>query len=248
MLNLTEENYYTPEANKDFWSVSQYKSFCQCEASAMAQLRGEYQPPITKALLVGSYVDRYFEGTIEQFKKEHPEIFTKSKYNKRLKAEYRQANMIIDRIESNRDFNKFLSGEKQKILTAEIFGVPWKIKMDSFIEGKCIVDLKVVQKTDSLPYWGYDLQGAVYQAVAEANGYGHLPFYLAVVTKEKVSDMNIIQIEQSFLDMRLKEIEENLPHLIAVKNGEVEPERCECCDYCKLTRKTRVWGYSRLVK
>lgn len=246
LLELSDENYYTPEANKDYWSVSQYKSFCRCEACAMAQLRGEYKQPITKALLVGSYVDSYIEGTLDRFKQEHPEVFTI--HAKRLRAEFRQADEIIRRIESNSYFNKFLSGEKQKILTAEMFSVPWKIKMDSFIEGKCIVDLKVVRKTDSLPYWGYDLQGAVYQAVAEANGYGYLPFYLAVVTKEKVADMNIIQIEQSFLDMRLKEIEENMPHLIAVKNGEVEPARCECCDYCKLTRKTKVWGYSKLIK
>lgn len=240
---LTSENYYSQQANMKYWSVSQYKNFMKCEASAMAELRGEYQQPITKAMLVGSFVDAYVEGTLGDFIENHPEIFTK---RQELRSEFRQANEIIKRIQSDKNFNIFLSGEKQKILTAELFGVPWKIKIDSFSENICITDLKVVAKTDYLPNWRYDLQGTVYQAVAEANGYGHLPFYLAVITKEKVADMNVFQIEQAQLDLSYREIEENMPHLIDVKSGVIEPKRCEKCPYCRMTRKIHVRGYSEL--
>ena len=54
---LTNENYYSPESNMEYMSVSQYKQFKRCEAATMAELRGEWQQPKSTALLVGSYVD-----------------------------------------------------------------------------------------------------------------------------------------------------------------------------------------------
>ena len=60
---LNNENYYSPEANQEYMSVSQYKAFMNCEAAAMASISGRYERPTTRALLVGSFVDRYFEGT-----------------------------------------------------------------------------------------------------------------------------------------------------------------------------------------
>ena len=58
---LTSENYYSPESNQGYMSASQFKSFLDCEARTLAELHGEYHRPSTEALLVGSYVDAYFE-------------------------------------------------------------------------------------------------------------------------------------------------------------------------------------------
>ena len=33
------------------------------------------------------------------------------------------------------------------------------------------------------------------------------------------------------------EIEDNMAHWQAVKRGEIEPERCGHCDYCRMTKK-----------
>lgn len=244
-LILNDQNYYSQEANKSYWSVSQYKDFMQCESMAMAKLRGEYEEPMTRAMLVGSFTDRYFEGTLPQFITEHPELFT---LKKQLRAEFRHAYEIINWIENSPKFMQYMSGEKQKILIAEMFGVPWKIKMDSFLPKVCITDLKIIARTEWLSNWRYDLQGAVYQAVAEANGYGRLPFYLATATKEKVPDLNIFQIPDSKLDEALQEIGENMPHFIAVKSGSEEPKRCEKCAWCKMTRKLEVRNYVELLE
>lgn len=65
-MQINQENYYSEAANREYFSVSQYKSFMNCEARAMAEISGEYERPVTKALLVGSFVDRYFEGTLDQ--------------------------------------------------------------------------------------------------------------------------------------------------------------------------------------
>ena len=59
---LTNDNYYSSEANRRYMSVSQYKQFCKCEAAAMAQIMGEWEFPKTTALLVGSYVDAWVEA------------------------------------------------------------------------------------------------------------------------------------------------------------------------------------------
>lgn len=244
-FRLTDDTYYSPEANKVFFSVSQYKDFCRCEAMAMAKLCGEYEQPMTKAMLVGSFVDHYFEGTLKQFMEENPKIFY---CRSGLRADFKKADAIIKRVESDQRFMQFMGGEKQKILVFEMYGVPWKIKMDSFVEDICITDLKVVQNFRSLPLWRYDVQGAVYQAGAEANGYGKLPFYLAVVTKEAVTNFDIFQIDQPTLDMALREIERNMPRFIAVKAGQEEPHYCGVCDYCKSVKKARIRNYNELME
>lgn len=242
---LTENNYYSGDANKEYFSVSQYKEFMKCEAAAMASIRGEYERPVTRALLVGSFVDAYFEGTLEKFMEEHPAIYTRKK---ELRSEYKKANEIINRVKADPLFSQFMGGEKQKILTFELFGVPWKIKMDSFLENICITDLKVVMNYKSLPYWRYDLQGAVYQKGAELCGYGKLPFYLAVATKEKIPNLDIFQITQDILDDALWEIEKNIERYISVKKGDVAPRYCGECDYCKSIKKSRIRNYKEILE
>lgn len=99
--------------------------------------------------MVGSYVDRYFEGTLDAFKSEHTEMFKK---DGNLKAEYVKADALIQRAERDELFMKYMSGEKQVIMTAELYGTPWKIKMDSYIPGVAIVDLKVMASLTKLEW------------------------------------------------------------------------------------------------
>ena len=68
---LTSENYYSEKSNLEYMSVSQYKQFQKCEAAAMAELKGEWKRPKSTALLVGSYIDSWFEGSLESFKIEN---------------------------------------------------------------------------------------------------------------------------------------------------------------------------------
>ncbi len=244
-MKLTDDNYYGQVAGEQYFSVSQYKDFARCEAAALARIRGEYKPPPTRPMLVGSFVDSYFEGTLDRFKRENPAIFTRKS---ELKADFRKANDIIGRIKADPLFMQFMSGEKQKILTFEMFGIPWKMKMDSFSEGICIADLKVVQNFRNLAIFRYDLQGAVYQKGAELCGYGRLPFYLAVATKERVPNLDIFQMPQATLDMALREVEENIERYADVKRGLAEPEYCGVCDYCKSVKQARIRNYNELLE
>lgn len=245
-MKLSDDTYYGKEANQAFFSVSQYKDFCKCEAMALAKIRGEYEQPTTKAMLIGTLVDRWFEGTLEQLRQESPNIFYCR--NGALRADFRKADQIIKRVQRDERFMQYMSGEKQKILTFEMFGVPWKMKMDSFVSDICVTDLKVVQNFKSLAFWRYDIQGAAYiEGVRIALGQD-LPFYLACVTKEAVTNFDIFQIDQPTLDMALREIEGNMPRFIAVKAGLEEPHYCGVCDYCKSVKKARIRNYSELLE
>ena len=244
-MQINQENYYSEDVNREYFSVSQYKSFMNCEARAMAEISGEYERPVTKALLVGSFVDRYFEGTLDSFMKENPGIYTR---RRELRADFKRANQIIEIVKTDPKFMDSMSGEKQKIFTFEMFGVPWKIKLDSYNPGKAITDLKVVARMDKLPQWRYDIQGAVYQKGVEICTGDRLPFYLAVVTKEKVLDRDIWQIPQSTLDFALRQVEENIGRYVDIKEGRIEPEHCGRCDYCKSIKKARVRNYNELLE
>lgn len=246
MEQLNNENYYSAEANQSYWSVSQYKDFCRCEAMAMAKIRGEFEQKQTKAMLIGTLVDRWFEGTLDRLREESPNIFYCR--NGALRAEFRKADEIIKRVQRDGRFMQYMSGEKQKILTFEMFGALWKMKMDSFVEGICITDLKVVQNFKSLAFWRYDLQGAVYQAGTEACGYGRLPFYLAAATKETVTNFDIFRVDDGILGMAFDEIAANMTRFIAVKAGLEEPHYCGVCDYCKSVKKARIRNYSELLE
>lgn len=238
---LTNENYFSEEASRGYMSVSQYKQFRSCEASAMAEILGEWKRPSTTALLVGSYVDAWFEGTLDAFREEHPEIFKK---DGSLKADYVQAEEIIERVQQDEVFMEYMSGEKQRIFTAELFGIPWKIKIDSLLPDR-IVDLKVMRSMERImgksfvEHWGYDLQMAIYAAVVKKAMGMDLETFLAVVTKQSPSDLDIIHIPDWRREELLDDVKRHLPHIIQVKNGLVEPERCGVCEYCRATKKIK---------
>ncbi len=248
---LTKDNYFSREANEKYMSVSQYKTFSECEARAMAELRGEYERPKTVSLLVGSYVDAYFEGTLDKFIADNPEIFTQKG---ELKSDFKHAEYIISRIERDKFFMKYISGDKQVIKTGEIDGIPWKTKIDSYHDGKAIVDLKIVKdfkpiykegegRMSFIEAWGYDIQGAVYQRIEGNN----LPFFIAAATKEPEPDLAVIRIPQEMLEVALHITRGNVRRFHELKQGISEPIRCEKCDYCKKTKVlTRVIGMEEL--
>lgn len=237
---LNNENYFNLENQMKYMSVSQFKAFEQCPASAFAEVTGGFEKEKTSALLTGSYVDAYFEGTLKKFTEENPQCF---KRDGGLKSDYLKANEIIERVERDELFMQYMSGKKQVVMTGEIEGVPVKIKVDSLLPDK-IVDLKVMKdfqpiykvgqgKLNWVEAWGYDLQGAVYQEIVRQNTGKKLPFFLAAVTKEKVPDIAVVQVPQNYLDFELDRVKNNIQKYDAIKRGLIVPERCEHCDYCK---------------
>lgn len=270
---VTPENYYSPEMNMAYMGSTQFKAFEKCEAAALAELRGEYTPPTSQAFLVGGYIDAWFSGELPLYQAQHPEIF---KRDGTLKAEYVKATEIVARLQADELYSMLMSGKKQVIRTGVIADVPFKVKIDSLLDtntcnvianrwphtaaalGFCdgaIVDQKIMRDTAEvwseedhcrLPFveaYGYDLQGAIYQAIE-----GHfLPFILAVGTKEDAPDLAALYINDDDLAAKLAEVEDRAPRYQAIKEGKVEPRRCEHCAYCRATKRlTAILDYRNL--
>lgn len=264
---VSSKNYYDPHIQMAYMGASQYKAFSRCEAAALAVLRGRWREQKTVALLMGGYVDAYFAGEMEQFKEENPEIFSsRSPYG--LKSDFKIADIIIERMKRDELYMLLMSGRKQVIRTGFIAGVPFKIKIDSLLNadicrqivslypeaapalGMCdgaIVDQKVManfksvwsqeehEKLPFIEFWGYDNQGAIYQEI-EGN---MLPFIIAGATKEDVPNLGAFYVNDTDLHSKLLEIEDNAPRYQAIKEGLIEPRRCENCDYCRSTKRLR---------
>lgn len=245
-LVICEENYFSKENEMKYCGSSQIKSFMDCEARTLAKIKGEYKEENTTALLVGSYVDAAVSQTLDIFKAKHPEIFKK---DGSLKSEYIKADYILNRIEKDELFMKYISGNHQTIMLGEINNVPIKIKIDSYFPDKCIVDLKCVRsfepvwndktktRENFVDYWKYTLQGALYQEIVRQNTGKKLPFFIAAVTKETEPDIALLAIPDEELDKQLIVIQEILPHIKNIKEGLILPKRCGKCDYCKMTKK-----------
>lgn len=242
-MQLNSDNYFSREADETFFSASQIKSFKKCEAATMAQLRGEYGRPMSQALLQGQFVDEALTGDYGSWVLKHPEV---AKRDGNLKAEFMLCQDMVSRAKRDPLFMDFMEGEHQAILTAKLFGVPFKAKFDVLGTDR-IVDLKTVKdlKSQYLPgqgrvdfatAWDWPLQMAIYQQIYKANEGVLLPCYLAVITKETPADIRIIQIEQERMDAEIAWLEQALPRFEAVKDGAIDPERCETCAYCRESR------------
>lgn len=243
-MELTNENYFSPEANRFYFSASQVKAFKKCEAAAMAEIRGEYERPMSQALLQGQFVDEALTGDYGNWVMKHPEI---CKRDGNLKAEFMTCQEMVTRARKDKVFMDFLSGDHQKILTGDLFGVPFKVKLDVIDWGLRIVDLKTVRdlnpvylpgqgRVDFATAWDWPMQMAIYQRIVEQATGNRLPCYLAVITKESPADIRVIHIEEERMEAELAWLEQALPRFDAVKQGLIEPERCDKCAYCRETR------------
>ena len=255
-IKLTSSNYYSNEANWQYQSVSIFKNFMKCEAAALAELKGEWQPERDQTpLLVGNYLHSYFESkeAHQEFLNEHgTEILAQSGKNKgKPKKDYQVGDAMIQSLANDEKFVNLYQGQKEVIVKGQIDGVNWMGKLDCFPDNhKYFADLKTTQDLHK-KYWladqarygtfieayNYPIQMAVYQElIRQQYGVEATPLIVAV-TKQDPPDKAIISIEQPILDFWLEQVKEMQGHIQAVKNGEAVPTRCGHCDYCRATKK-----------
>lgn len=179
---------------------------------------------------------------INKAKKEYPEMF---KIEVSLKNDFIGAQNIINKISNNELFMKFLSGEKQKIVTGKIGEVPFKGKLDIYNEER-IVDLKIMRSCDRImgkslvEYWGYDIQLTIYQELIFQKTGKKLPCYLAIATKEEPTDLAIVEVNQTNLNIAMETVKNHLPRIKKIIKGELRPRRCNHCEYCRATKELKI--------
>lgn len=264
-MELTRENYFSQEAQTAYMGSSQFKDFLSCEAAALAKIRGQYKPPASRSMLAGSYVDAWYSGELPDFTERHPDTFKKDRTLKAdfLAANAIIDRMQADRLysllmsgEKQVIRTGKIAGVPFKIKIDSLLDAaacrqiseefPDAAPALGFEDG-AIVDQKVMrdlgdvwsdEERRMVPFaqaWGYDIQGAIYQAVE-----GHmLPFLLAVGTREEPADLAALYIPDDALRAKLYEVEDLAPRFQAIKEGREEPRRCERCPWCRATRTLR---------
>lgn len=267
MLTLTSDNYYSEEADNEYMSCSQFQEFCGCEAAALAKLQGRYVPPKSEALIVGNYFHTALESdeAHERFCNEHyfdvyktkqmktGEVIQTGKY-----APYLQADEMILAAYSDPLVSKFLlmEGENEKIMTGELFGVPWKIRLDKYIPDKrIIIDWKTSanirelrynyetgEKETFVEYFGYMMRAAVYSEIEKQfTGQAEDPtFLIFAFSKQTPPDKEALLLNhRTRYDWELEKVRKKLDRIISVKTGLVAPERCGNCEYCRRTKSLK---------
>lgn len=255
MIVLTNDNYHSLEANQDYLSCSQYKGFLECEAKELAKISGAWEDILSTALEVGQYVHSWNAARMMLFIETHPNMF-KVSGDKGLKADYVVANRMIECLQEDDFAMACLVGDKETILTADLYGATWKIMPDVLdsTAGR-IVDLtttssineKVWQEASRsfVPFFEFSkkpLKMAIYSEVerlaAERPAGSYVDYLLVAVSKEKQPDKAVIRMTDSErLSTELQIVGANMPRIIGLKAGLTEPIRCEKCSYCRSTKE-----------
>lgn len=268
-MELTRDNYYTPEADREYMSCSQYQSFCECEAKAMAKLEGRWADPDKEAFLVGNYFHTFFEGpeAHEQFIQENFDKIFKTKVIKGKKGEpdqtvvtgkyapYEQADKMIEVAQNDPLIKSLidLPGENEKIMTGELWGVPWRIRLDKYVpDGRMIIDWKTVANISELKWseamrekvtfidaYGYMMRAAVYTEIEKQSAHSaeDAPFIIVAISKQDPPDKEALYLNhRQRYDYELEQIKKRLGMIQMIKARRVKPKRCGCCDYCRATK------------
>lgn len=265
-VNLTRDNYYTVEADREYLSCSQYEEFLDCEARAMAKLQKRFVRKETEAFLVGNYFHTYFEGpeAHEEFCQIHFDDIFKTKTTKARgleitgkKAAFEQADKMIATAENEPAIKRLIDmpGENEIIMTGKLFDrYPWKIRLDKYIpDRRWIIDWKTVsniqeevwipmlgKKSTFVESFNYLFRAAVYCEIEKQfTGNTTDPaFWLVCLSKQDPPDKEIISLNhRQRLDLELDKVYENIARIQNIKDGIIKSKRCGHCEYCRGTKK-----------
>lgn len=233
-------------------SVSLFKSMQECEARTMAEIEGEYTRPESPALTLGSYIHAAFESdtAFAEFVEENNLVIYNSKGNKY--AAYQQADEMIETLKNDELAMFALTGDKEVIMTGEIGGVQWKIKVDNInLQRGFFSDLKTTKSlydrywstkygekyVSFIHHYGYILQMAVYQEIIRQNTGLILEPYIVAITKETPPDKEIFTFDKEDLEFEMEYVLAALPSILEAKRKQRELVRCGKCAYCRGTKK-----------
>lgn len=231
-------------------SPTLFKRFMACEFSALHDLKNPAEDD-AEALVVGNYVHSYFESVKAHatFVKDHEQ--TINSRGRKPKAAFVKAQKMIDRLNNWHAFKAAYKGEKEAIVTGNIFGVDWKGKIDCLnVEAGIFFDIKTTRsihdhiwneetrtKENFVVRYNYTLQMAAYKTMLEQMYGQEFTPVIVAVSKEDHPDIQMISFDGYDFEQDLQLIKDNQEHIMNVIYGKAEPFKCGHCDYCKDTKQ-----------
>ena len=131
---LDHTNYFSKEADMEYMSVSQFKLFNECEAKALATIKGQEDAISKDSFLEGQLFEELVAGDAKLFMAQHPELIsTRGATSGQLKSAYSKVLIAAEKFNSQQFFRNIIEKcEKQTILTGEICDIKVKCKLDLF--------------------------------------------------------------------------------------------------------------------
>lgn len=263
---LTSDNYYSPEADQEYISCSQYQDFLRCEAAAMAKIHGVYTPTASEALIVGNYFHTALESdeAHKAFCDEHFEDIYKTRQDKKTEelivtgkyAPYAKADEMLSVAKCDPLIKEIIDapGQNEVIMTGKLFDMPWKIRLDKYmpdirtiIDWKTAADLNRTEynpataaKESFLESLGYLMRAAVYSEIEKQNARSEddPKFLIVAISKQDPPDKGVYLLNhRQRYDYELEIIKTNMERIRRVKSGQVKPRRCGKCEYCRSTKR-----------
>ena len=246
MFELTAENYHSAEANKEYMGFSRYSDWMRCEDAAYARYTGEYDPPPTEPMMLGTaFHNVVLEGADPDIEFSSYTINgKKTTVQPAKKKQLLAMNLEVERQKKEPCgiVGMLMEGEKEVIVTGELGGLWWKGKVD-VLGRRWILDIKTSDGREKKfneakgafeswwVRWCYARQAAVYSYM---HGKG-FPFLVLKVTKSERPAIELYEFTAAQMAIELSSIDAGCQRIIEVKSGATR-KRCETCDYCKATK------------
>ena len=254
IITVDASNYHSFEVEKQWLSSSQLLDWQECEARATARyLRGEsvYEEE-TPAMKMGRYLAARWAGEshFREFIAANPDVFRRDGL---LKAEFSQCEQLYSRTCEDAFFRRYLQGRHWEILTGELFGLPWKCRIEVYNqEENFLTDLMVCR--DFAPVWDavkeqrvafyaarrIHLRLGLHQLMLRRNT-GRTPkMYLAAVTRQNPPDLKVLSFNGTAALERIAAetagAAATAERIREIRAGRLEPRRCGNCPYCRGSR------------
>jgi hypothetical protein len=267
-MKLTAENYHSLEANREYWSTSQFEDFQECELRAYHRyVAGDYKPGTRPEFTEGSFVHAWFEGkeALEKFIEENSEgVLSKTGKGKgAMKKSFSDAAASCMLAERNQLFSSFVAGEHEVIMTGDLGGAKWKIRVDVLNrKRKFFTDIKYMaslgqqmwrtykfddfgeispsgkfEKNIQVPFYeAYDywLRLAIYREVIRQNTGEKYIAYIAGISKETPPDIDVLRFDnEARFQIELQKVASAMPILLKVKESGEMLTGCDGCFFCR---------------
>lgn len=247
-MKLNSQNYFSKEADLEYISVSQYKSFRECQSKTMALLNSETDETTKESYLEGHLFETLIAGDIDLFFMQHPEMVSSRGATKgELKANFKKVVNAANRIKEQKFIMDIVNKcEKQVIMTGVINGIKVKCCADlldketgNIYDFKCMANFNETWNKENkcyMPwyyYYGYVLQMAVYQEIARQNFGKVFETHLIAATKEDEPDISALHFDNELLKLELDEFSNNIIYYDKIKKGLETPKSCNHCEFCK---------------
>lgn len=259
-MQVTPQNYHSPEVKAEYLSNSQWRQWLACPAAAYAEIFQGYVRPKTTALLVGSYVDRALTAPdeLEAFIEENKADIFGKKGDKI--ADFRKADKLIERMQADKVWREIaVAAKKQVVMEGVIAGQKWLYMSDIQIEtsgNETILDLKTAAdfeddwtkdatgrnvKINWIDAAGYWRQLALGRELFKQTRGGTIPVCGIVGVKKPATEDRPVGVglwvldDADRFDREIARIAGLTDTVMAWKSGQIPPSRCGRCDYCQQT-------------